>query len=101
MEILNKMEIINNAKLRENPYKYSIKILEKNIMNVSLKVLLQTQKLTPDFCVKYILSDDYSFTDSDSFITDSYVLYYQPHITQEDLNQAQIKLDLENDLESD
>ena len=84
------IEKLNNYKLRQNCNKYDIKTLEMNIFNVSLKVLLQTQKLTPEFCVKYILSDEYSLSDSDTFITNEYVLYYQPHITQEDLNQVQL-----------
>ena len=38
--------------------KYSIVTLEQNIQHLNKKILLATQKLTPVFCVKYILDLD-------------------------------------------
>jgi len=36
--------------------KYSIEELTNNINNLSIKTLLYTQKLTPEFCLKYIIN---------------------------------------------
>jgi len=49
---------VTNTDLLKNKYKYSIEILEENIEHLDEKILLATQKLTPEFCVKYILDLD-------------------------------------------
>lgn len=36
--------------------KYTIQELIENIDNLSIKTLLYTQKLTPEFCLKYIIN---------------------------------------------
>jgi hypothetical protein len=46
--------ILSDFDLRRN--KYSIEELTKNINNLSIKTLLYTQKLTPEFCLKYIIN---------------------------------------------
>ena len=44
---------VTNTDLLNNRYKYSIDILEQNIVENHLdeKILLATQKLTPEFCI--------------------------------------------------
>ena len=66
--------------------KYSIKDLEfivNNFKGVSLKKIVQTQKLTKDFCVNFILNDDYQFLDYDDGISKQYIFEYQKHLIPE------------------
>ena len=49
---------VTNTDLLKNKYKYSIGTLEENVEYLDKKILLATQKLTPEFCVKYILDLD-------------------------------------------
>ena len=46
--------ILSDYDLRQK--KYSIKELIANVNNLSIKTLLYTQKLTPEFCLKYIIN---------------------------------------------
>ncbi len=78
--------IITNEDLRHN--KYDIPTLEANIANFDLRRLLSTQRLTPYFCVKYILSEEYSSCVEDTYLCDGDVLYWQPHITKDELREA-------------
>ena len=48
---------ITNTDLLQNKNGYSIDILEKNIIFLNKKILLSTQKLTAEFCVKYIFNN--------------------------------------------
>jgi len=75
--------------LRNN--KYSIDILEENIDNLTIKTLLYTQKLTPDFCVNYILNQEYTSCDEETYINAYDILQAQPHITKEDLSDSLTK----------
>ena len=78
------MSIIKNEDLYKQ--KYSIDILEKNIMNLSGKTLLHTQHLNAEFCAKYILNDNYSDgVEEDYLYSGDFVLMKQKHITKEDL----------------
>jgi len=79
---------INNQDLRKK--KYSIDILEKNIDNLSISTLLHSQILTPDFCIKYILNEEYASCVEEKYIDDLDVLYYQPHIKPKDLYNARL-----------
>ena len=79
---------VTNTDLLKNKYKYSIEILEKNIVENHLdkKILLATQKLTPEFCVKYILDLDIEGGGEESYIFDvCYILQFQKHITEKEL----------------
>ncbi len=79
---------VTNTDLLKNKYKYSIDILEKNIVenNLDEKILLATQKLTPEFCVKYILDLDIESGGEESYIFDvCYILEFQKHITKKEL----------------
>ena len=81
----NKIEIVYNHQLRYK--KYDIVTLEYNIDRLSLRTLLATQKLTPEFCVKYILNyEEHGMCVEDSYICDGDILLYQKHITQQDLD---------------
>lgn len=78
--------IINNISLEYN--KYDISTLEENVKKFSLWKLLKTQTLTPDFCVKYILNEDYASCDEDTYICWQNVLQCQSHITKDELMGA-------------
>jgi hypothetical protein len=77
---------INNVSLEYE--KYDIPTLEENIEKFSLWKLLKTQILTPEFCVKYILDEDFASCDEDTYICVRNVLQYQKHITEEQLMDA-------------
>lgn len=78
--------VVTNEDLRHN--KYDIPTLEANIDNFDLRTLLYTQHLTSSFCVKYILSEEYSSCVEDTYLCDGDVLHHQPHITKEELREA-------------
>jgi hypothetical protein len=71
----------------EDLYKqnYSYEILKTNIYVVSLFDILKSQKLTLEFCVKYILNKDYQLTEEENKITLEHVLHFQPHISKSDI----------------
>lgn len=77
---------LNDSMLRRK--KYPIDLLEKNINFLSIKTLLYTQDLTPEFCVKYILNDKYASCVEDTFIHMSDVLHAQKHITKKEIYEA-------------
>jgi hypothetical protein len=68
--------------------KYTIDLLEKNINFLSIKTLLYTQDLTPEFCVKYILNEKYVSCVEDTFICMGDVLNAQKHITKKQIYEA-------------
>ena len=77
---------LTNTDLLNNRNKYSIDILEKNIEHLDEKILLATQILTPEFCVKYILDLDIDNGGEESYIFDiCYILEFQKHITEDEL----------------
>jgi hypothetical protein len=77
---------VTNSDLLSNRNKYSIDILEKNIEHLDEKILLATQTLTPEFCVKYILDLDIEGGGEESYIFDvCYILGFQKHITEKEL----------------
>jgi len=82
--------IIDNNDLRNN--KYSIDDLIRNIDNLSLWNILQTQILTADFCFIYFWShnDEYAKDKDDTEICEHDVLRWQPHLTKEDLSSCAI-----------
>ena len=87
----NKKCPIYDSDLLQNRNYYDITTLEQNILNLRLKIILRTQKLTPDFCVKYILSEEYAFFDNEMYICEGDVLSAQKHISEDDLQQSWIK----------
>ena len=69
--------------------KYTMDVLEKNVDGLNKKVLLCTQTLTAEFCVKHILEMDIDSGSEDSYIFDkNYILERQEHITEEEFYTA-------------
>jgi hypothetical protein len=76
--------------------KHTMDVLEKNVDRLNKKVLLCTQTLTAEFCVKHILETDIDSGSEDSYIFDKkYILKRQKHITEEEFYTA-YKLFVEN-----
>ena len=74
---------LTDNNLLNNPNKYSNEELEKNINNLNKKILLSTQKLSVEFCIKYILDLDINNGNEDSYIFDvNYILSFQKHLTE-------------------
>jgi hypothetical protein len=70
-------------------HKYDISILEKNINHLNEKIVLYTQKLTAKFCIEHILNLDIDSGSEDSYLYDkTHILKNQPHITEEEFNDA-------------
>ena len=83
--------LLTDDDLIKNKYAYSITALEASVDNLSVKYLLNYQKLDAMFCAKYILSDYCATCIEDTYICTGDVLLKQPHITRIDLSQACIK----------
>jgi transposase len=75
--------------LYSNQYEYET--LKANIYAVSLLDILKTQKLTAEFCVKYILNENFQLSDEDQTITIEMIKLYQPHIQNIDLVSELVK----------
>ena len=77
---MNCEEEIDNSDLRID--KYNVETLERNVDNLNMKTCVNTQVLTAEFCVKYVLNEDYMYCIEDTYCIDSgYVLKRQPHLT--------------------
>ena len=75
--------------LINNRNKYSIEVLEANLQHLEIKHILQTQTLTAEFCVKYVLNEDYASCQEDLYLIDiGYVLYHQKHLTREMIEKS-------------
>jgi hypothetical protein len=82
---------MDNLNLRQE--KYSIADLEKNVDKINMKTCVNTQTLTAEFCVKYVLNEDYMSCIEDTYCIDKgYVLKRQPHITEKELMDAYEKI---------
>ena len=78
--------------LLKNRYKYNIQDIEENVYRLNKKIMLATQTLTAEFCVKYILDLDIDNGSEDSYIYDvNYITSFQEHLTKDDMNQAMIE----------
>ena len=79
---------LTDDQLLANPNTYSINLLEQNIHNLNKKILLATQKLTVEFCIKYILDMDIDNGSEDSYIYDvDYILDFQKHLTRQEFKE--------------
>jgi hypothetical protein len=79
-------EIISDSDLCNETY--SIDVLKKNINNLNKKVVLSTQKLTAQFCVKFILDSAIdSGSEACGIYTKEHILRRQPHITNEEFDK--------------
>lgn len=72
--------------------KYSIEVLEKTIHYLNKKVVLSTQILTAQFCIKYILDMNIESGSEDSYIYDkNYILRRQKHISSEEFDKCYLE----------
>ena len=55
---------------------------------MNFKRLIQTQKLTPEFCAQVVLNDFVPKSEEDQQIGEKYILKYQPHISEQELETA-------------
>ena len=67
---------------------YTLAELEASIDNLSVRYLLNYQKLDAAFCAKYILNDYCATCQEDSYVCTGDVLHKQPHLTLAELNAA-------------
>lgn len=84
-------DAVFNSDLIKNPKTYDIDTLKKNINHLSKLVILSTQTVDAEFCIIYILNVPIDSGDEDSYISESDVVNYQPHITLEELELAKVK----------
>jgi hypothetical protein len=78
------MNIEPSLNLRQN--KYDIATLIANVDQIDMKACVNTQILTAEFCVKYVLNEDYMSCIEDTYCLDiGYVLRRQPHLTREEI----------------
>ena len=69
--------------------KYSIEVLTKHIHYLNKKVVLHTQELTAEFCVKYILDITIDSGIEDSYLyTKKHILSMQKHISSEEFDKC-------------
>lgn len=69
--------------------KYSIDVLTKHINYLNKKVVLNTQKLTAHFCIKFILDTPIESGNKDSTIyTKEHILRRQQHISSEEFDKC-------------
>jgi hypothetical protein len=80
---------LTNEDLYKNQYDYET--LKANIYAVCLMDVLKTQKLTADFCAKYILNGAFQFLEREQCITIDMIKKYQPHIMKIDLVSALLR----------
>jgi hypothetical protein len=77
--------------LIKNKNAYTIAELESSVDGLSVKYLLNYQKLDAEFCAKYILNDYCATCDEDTYICSGDVLNKQPHISRLELSEACLK----------
>jgi len=79
-EILTDSDLCNET--------YSLDILKKNINNLNKKVVLSTQKLTAQFCVRFILDTAIESGNQESGVyTKEYILRLQKHISSQEFDK--------------
>jgi hypothetical protein len=66
-----------------------IKMIE-NLEVTQMNVLITQQNLSIEFCRNYILNEEYSITDEDSYIDIYDVIKYQQHIKLSDFTPLEI-----------
>jgi hypothetical protein len=75
--------ILTNEELYKKKYDYET--LKTNIYVVSLLDILKSQKLTSEFCVKYILNKEFQFSKEEEEINIQTIKKYQPHLLDIDI----------------
>jgi hypothetical protein len=84
-------KMLSDTDLFDNKFAYTIEELEKSVDNLSVSYLLYYQKLTAEFCAKYILNDYCATCVEDTYYCSNDVLNRQKHITSSELSEACIK----------
>ena len=85
------MTVISDFSLLKN--RYNLKTLERNANQLDKKILLATQILSADFCIKYIWDPKIDSGSEDSYIYDfDYILGFQSHLTRKQLERAWIDI---------
>ena len=78
--------MLSNYDLIQNKNKYTLSELISNIDKLDKKIVLNTQTLTEEFCVEYILDIRIDSGDEDSYLfCEDYILTWQPHIDEKKL----------------
>jgi hypothetical protein len=90
--------ILTNEDLYKKKYDYET--LKTNIYVVSLLDILKSQKLTSDFCVKYILNKDFQFSKEEEEINIETIKKYQPHLLDIDNKLLRKRINSMEDFES-
>lgn len=80
--------------------KYDRKTLKENIYAVKLLDIIKTQTIDVNFAVRYILNKKYQLNDDDNLSAPD-VLKYQTHITYQELQNALIEYDSDDDSVAD
>lgn len=83
---------MDNRKLGLTTNKFNMKTLKDNIYNLNLLEIIETQVLTKDFIIKYILNKDYQLTNEEMAISIDYVLKWQKHINKLDLLEYNLNI---------
>ena len=72
---------------------YDIETLIANIDDINMKECVNSQVLTAEFCVKYVLNEQYHSYGEDTYcLTYGYVLQRQPHLTKEEIFEEYKKI---------
>ena len=79
----NSPDYVYNSDLSE--YDIDEELLEKNLFHLNKRSILITQKLSEEFCAKYMFCiDDINDGDEDSYLYDIHdIMYYQKHLNKE------------------
>ena len=79
---------LTNEDLKKNNNAYDEETIIKNIDNLSLFWILVTQKVSAEFCVTYFWAPDdkYAKNEHDEEIYLSDILYWQKHLTENDIH---------------
>jgi hypothetical protein len=72
--------------------KYDYDTLKTNIYAVSLLDILKSQILSAEFCIKYILKENYQLLEEEKTINIDMVKKYQPHLQDIDLLSNAIRV---------
>jgi len=93
INVISNRKFFSGSPLNLRKEKYDIETLEKNIHTICVKTCVNTQILTAEFCVKYVLNEDYMSCIEDTYCLDiGYVLRKQPHLTREDIMSEYSKI---------
>lgn len=98
---------LTDCDLQKNKFTYDLETIEWNLKysNISLRVLVRTQKLSPYICAKYVVfggkNEQYADCREDAWICTGDILRWQPHITLEEMLEAHAIADAEDDAAED